>query len=357
MTIDTLIRSIAYALAALLIISLIESPGIVDERSGLLAMTEFSAHRPFVGRALIPLLVLLVEHACPETVLRKADEIMDGFIKTQGRRIFGSRYQDKFETAARAGRRVAIFELLNWLCLIGFLWVLSLLLVEVCGLSPKVSAFLPLTLVPVFPAYFDFANHVYDFALLFLFSLALLLLYRRAWIGYLIVFTAALLNKETAMLLTLVFVLYYHDKIARPDFYRLLSIQLFLIVAIRVATMMIFSGHSGSVLEWHLPENMTYLSQVGNFFRFEPLGPSLLFSHGLAVPYPKGLNLPVLLGLGYLIFAGWQRRPLFLRRAVLILPILYLLCMLFGIISELRSYYEELPVLFLLVAGRWRKNS
>jgi len=340
-----------------LIMSLIESPGIVDERSGLLAMTEFSAHRPFVGRALVPLLVLLVERACPESILGKADGVMDGVIRSQGARIFGSRHQDKFETAARAGRRVAIFELLNWLCLTGFLWVLSSLLVEVAGLSSRAAAILPLTLIFVFPAYFDFANHVYDFAALFLFCLALLLLYRRNWIGYSIVFAAALLNKETAMLLTLVFVLYYHDKIARPEFYRLLSVQLFLVAAFRIAAMVVFSGHSGSFLEWHLPENITYLSRIGNYFRFEPLGPSPLFPDGLAIPYPKGLNLPVLLTIGFLVFAGWKKRSLFLRSAVLILPILYALCLLFGIISELRSYYEELPILFLMVASRGGKHS
>ncbi len=349
------IKSILHALAALLIMSLIESPGIVDERSGLLAMTDFSAHRPFVSRALIPILVLLVERVCPSAVLSAMDKVTDGIVRTQGPRIFGNLYQDKMETVAKAGRRVAIFELINWFCLTGFLFVLSLLLNEVCGFSSKTSTILPMTLIFVFPAYLDFANYVYDFAVIFLFSLALLFLYRRNWSGYLIVFTLAVFNKETAVLLIVVFALYHFKQINRAAFYRLLSIQLILFLSHRVGAILIFADNPGQTLEWHLPENLTYLAQVGNYLRFEPLGGSLLFPRGLAIPYPKGLNLPVLVAIGYLIFAGWRRYPLFLKRAALILPILYGTCLFFGIISELRSYYEELPIIFMLAAcgGRY----
>lgn len=130
----------------------------------------------------------------------------------------------------------------------------------------------------------------------------------------------------------------------------MLGAQVVLIAVSRVAVAIVFSGNPGSTFEWHLPENIVYLSNIENYFRFESLGPSFMFPSGLAIPYPKGLNLPLFIVLAIIVFRRWKFQPLFLRRAIVIIPVLYGLCLFFGIISELRSCFEELPIVFLLVS-------
>jgi hypothetical protein len=59
-------------------------------------------------------------------------------------------------------------------------------------------------------------------------------------------------------------------------------------------------------------------------------------------------------GLCYLVFRGWARKPKFLRKALVVAGIPFLIAnCLFGSLDEMRIFYEFLPLLFLLAVPTW----
>jgi hypothetical protein len=64
---------------------------------------------------------------------------------------------------------------------------------------------------------------------------------------------------------------------------------------------------------------------------------------------PTNYNLLFLLLLP-LVIDRWSQKPLFLKRALWIIPVLLVLTFCFGYIDEMRDYYEGYPIILLLMA-------
>jgi hypothetical protein len=186
------------------------------------------------------------------------------------------------------------------------------------------AAALPL-LSPMF-----FAGYIYDFPMLFLFTLDLAMLLRRLWLAYLGVFLLASLNKETSILLTLVFSFHYWRNLERGIFYRLLAAQLILFIVVKMGLAWIFRANPGSMFEYHLPDQIRAIQSM----------PGLALFLGL-----------ILCGLGVLIARRWLEQPLFLRHALLITIPLGILYLFFSMPFEPRVFYELYPVVLLMVVN------
>ncbi len=169
-------------------------------------------------------------------------------------------------------------------------------------------------------------EHIYDIPALFLFTLALALMQRERWKTFLWVFTLASLNKETSILLTVVFGAVYWKQRDRK-FWSLSAAQIAIYSVVRAAVMFAFRSNPGVVMETH------FFLHVSAIWR-NPVGSLILFAF-----------------LGFVLYAiskGFKTSPLFLRRAIVILPILYILYLVGGAPFEIRVFYEAFPIIFLL---------
>jgi hypothetical protein len=177
--------------------------------------------------------------------------------------------------------------------------------------------------------YFSFYfGKIYDFTILFLFTLELVLMQSRRWRIYLLLFPIACLVKETTALLGLVFALHYFRTLDRRTFWTLLLSQVVVFLAIRLAITWIFRNNPGNALEFHLLDHY-------RAFRSQPI----FFS----------LWLLMLAAVAGAVAYSWRNKPLFLRHAALAtaLPLLILFFSSGGP-YELRNLYEAYPAVFLL---------
>lgn len=173
-------------------------------------------------------------------------------------------------------------------------------------------------------------NYIYDFPHLFLITLALSLLVRKNWALYLVVFLFCCFNKETSILLVMVFFFYFlgDKRMDKSKFWKLLLIQMGIFVLVKGILTIIFMDNPGHFVEFHLYDY--------NLIRLRKIKPLEMLLWGS--------------GAVFLIFFHWLRKPRFLKVSLLMLIPLVSLTLLLGFIDEWRDYYEVYPVLLLLVA-------
>ncbi len=183
----------------------------------------------------------------------------------------------------------------------------------------------PIALAPLMMV----ANHIYDLGILFLFTLGLALLGHRRFPWFILIFPFICLAKETAVLLTIFYAIFYFRRLYRPTYLVFLSLQIALFTLIRIGLTIAFRDNPGGNIDYHVSEWLLALS----------ISPTLLFSF-------YGIFGAVI---AILVISYWKDKPVFLRYFIgIILPILILLHTIFGIPYELRVFYEAFPVLYLL---------
>jgi hypothetical protein len=200
------------------------------------------------------------------------------------------------------------------------------------------------------PVGYIFPNYIYDFSHLFLFTLAMYFMYKQNWLWYIVIFSLAILNKETAIMLTVIFIVYFFDGLRRGKLRGLLITQILIFLTIKSALYFIFQNNPGAVVESHFTGNMIYLNEISNYFRFEAIEKGWLLPLKINIPLPHGFNLPLFILTAFFVIYGWKEKPAFLRKAMFYFPLIVLSTLLFGIIYEFRSYNDTLPILYLLGA-------
>jgi hypothetical protein len=224
-----------------------------------------------------------------------------------------------------------IASILMCASLIGFGFAIRYLFKGVFQTTDILADVASLVALAGIPLHFKYYSFIYDFLTLFLFTLGLGLMVRRKWRIYLLLFALACLNKETTILLTLVFVIYFFKRwtmISQKQFFQLLAIQILIFVLTRIVISWIFVNNPGESFEFHL------------------------FDHNFALteyPYILGANLLLALGVIALVFYRWAEKPTFLKNSLFIALPLLTGALLFGYLDEFRAYYEVYPVVFLLI--------
>lgn len=302
----------------------LRSGGIDIPRATVPDMVYGRAHRPFVQRALVPMVVRFAGAVSPASVQRLAE---DKARNSRGvRAVFVTGEWDQTYAFEYMLTCLIIFA-----SLLGFLWAVQALASDLYGAHPIATRLAGMVALVFLPAFFskDYYSAIYDFPTLLLFTLGLLLLLREKWIGFLIVFVLACVNKETAILLTLVFVIRYGHDIMQGEhnsrFRKLLACQMAAAVLIRGAIVFVFMNNPGSSVEFHLRENIDF--------------------------YTRGYSLVTVVSLAALALAvtrNWHNKPVFLRQAAWVaLPLLSVMPF-FGWRYEFRACYEAYPVVLLL---------
>jgi len=178
-----------------------------------------------------------------------------------------------------------------------------------------------------------------------LFSLALLFLAQDKLLAYCLMFPIICLNRETAFLLTIFYLLYDHDIHMGRDI-AIMLYQVLVWFAVRLGLMYIFRDNGG-MNAWVMPAH--------NFQVF------------LAHPWHSLLHVAIFGIILFFVFKDWNSKPAFLRTAfVVFAPLLLIMYWVFGQPFEIRVLWEIFPVTALLmlptinfgVKYEWlRKNS
>ena len=290
----------------------------------VLEMINGQAYKPFVYRTLLPSLVRLIGGIVPDS----AGAAYNAWLNVQPGvprvvRILGWEPDHLVE--------YTILSILIFLSLVGFAFSMRYLFGALFRASSKVQAIIPLAAMLALPPFFNY-TYLYDFSALFFFTLGLAYLAHRRWRAFLIVYLLGCLNKETIVLLTLIFVIHYSHpgRISRSRFWRLLLYQASIFLSVKAVLTLLFSSNPGSFVEIHFWDH------------------NLPLLYGLLKPYSLSFLFLAFLVIG-LFFYQWQVQPKFLRDSIWILLPLVGLTLALGFLDELRDYYEAYPVVFLLL--------
>jgi hypothetical protein len=288
-------------------------------RATLLDMVAGKAHRPFAYRLLVPL------------VTRGVLAVLPAGLQTWMRDVLGT-----MPSVARGLRYLSwersdlptYFAVLAVLygCLCAYLATLRRMTRRLYDLPAWLADLAPLVSLAVLPMFFKRGTHlVYDFATLFLFLLGLEQILCGRAKAYYAVFVLGLLNKETTILLTLVYYLWHRKRLLHSELYAQIGAQLLLFGVSRGLLALAFRGNPGGLVEAHLIENLRLYMRPYWFTAVVDL-------------------LAVVLLIGW----HWLQKPGFLRIClVLAVPFLPLFLVAGGY-GEIRAFYELYPVAFLL---------
>ncbi len=190
-----------YALAASFALSeFIRFPGlnsVPEEHFGPVSFGDMvygRAPRPYVTRVLVPLLVRAAVALTPAEVARTEAAAIRQRLVQDGKPEWLNRYPFEFAVA-----RVVLF-----LFLLGFAFALRALTRQTLGWDGVQLDIVPVVALFALPGTYGCMSHLCDFPTLCLFTLGLLFIAQHRFGPFLVVFLVATVNKETSILLTLV---------------------------------------------------------------------------------------------------------------------------------------------------------
>ncbi len=292
-------------------------------RAKFVDLIEGTADAPFVFRRLVPDILHIFRSVFPEswreTVLNTLPELNE----------FS---QAALLTDTSYGVELGVFAFLSFLSFLLFLYSLRKLLL-LNFITSKITADLTPCFISLFlPIFYLEGSHFpYDLPALGLFTAALATLQAGQYILYTFFFALAVWNKETALLLGVVAFTHLYDKqkATKTTFFLILQLAIFLLIRDIISFLWRAPSQSHLGMETHLEENLfhiwrgDYLLQIGTL---------------LAVSIAS-----------LLLFSNWRLKPVFLRRAFIISPLIALLYLYGGVWGEIRVFYEAFPIVALLI--------
>jgi hypothetical protein len=311
-------------LTALIPARFVCNPGIDGYgKAMLLDMIYGRAYKPYVTRALLPGTVRLLTTAVPAGTKRYWDRSLAA--NPAVRATF-----TKLKWNLGQPTEYLLTLALLWTALLGFVLALRYLMTGIYRAPELAVDLIPMIALLCLPPFFRYYSYIYDFPTLCLFTLGLAFLVRGRWAAFLVLYPLACLNKETTLLLTLLFVTYEGrgGRLTPFLFRRLLVAQLGIYVLIKLGLAGLFHGNPGGLTEFQLLHNLELV----------------------VFPYSYSISTAfTTLGVALMLFYGWARKPEFLKKGFWILPVLLGLTFFLGYLDELRDYYEAYPILLLML--------
>lgn len=314
---------VALLFSAIVLVIFVQSPGINGyDRAMFGDMIYGKANKPFVCRTLLPSTVRLITFAIPKDIKTFLNHSIGE------KRLVEKTFKDlRWEQEYLVEYGIAL--ILMYLSICGFLYAIRYFFRGVFHSPGKFVDMISLVALLGLPPFFKYYSYLYDFPTLFLFTLGLGLMVRQKWLLFLSVFLIASFNKETTILLTMIFFIHFYNK-KRMDkqlFERLILIQLIIFASVRVILSFVFINNAGGFFEFHLIDHNILL----------------LKSYSLSTAFTW-------LVISLLVFYKWSDKPSFLRRGIWILVPPLAFGLFFGFFDELRDYYEVYPIVILLLS-------
>lgn len=277
------------------------------------------AWRPYVQRVALPAIARLIASAVPDAARNALRQDIEGH---QRLREWFQRHDWELDYAVE----YAVVALLVYACLVGFVFAFRYLLTAVYTGSGLLLDAAPLVALAFIPSMFRYVNYIYDPPTLLLFTLGLAFMVRRQWLPFAVLFPIACLNKETTILLTLVFYIHFRreERLPKARFRFLLAYQVVVFAAVKGFLALLFADNAGAMVEFHLVYNLLYA-----------LAPQLWTTLSYFI-------------VALLVLRNWSAKPAFLRDASWILLPLTVLCLFFGFAGEIRAAYDAYPIVVLL---------
>lgn len=311
-----------WSMALFTFMNFASDPGVnVDPRNSLPAVVSGQGHRPFVYRALTPLVVRGIDALFVPSSweafkhYRWAQEI--------------SHEQYRAQVGVESLKQWYIFKWLSIACLMGFGWAMYLLIRRFYAFDPFEAHALALLSIAYISVFLGPANQLYDPMTLLLFPWAFVFLCQRWLWAYYVVFLLAVVNKELSFLLIPLFVLVgWQTFLSKSALLAHAALQGVLWIAVVGYIRWWFADYPGSLLEDKWVANAIFLTT-----------PSIALLETLV----KWSTLI------YLVVQGWKEKDRLLRHAFLLLalPLLGMVAIA-GRVSELRACYEVLFLFYLL---------
>lgn len=291
-------------------------------RSRLVDMVHGTAYRPYVYRVLVPGLAHLGTILMPASL---ANAVTSAFEAWQGRPAGWP--------PAHAADYVLVITIMA-VSLIGFGAAMRAFSQTVFSARAMVHALIALAAVAALPLTFGpFSRQIYDFTTLCLFTWCLVFMAQRRWIAFAIAFAFASLNKESSILLVLVYVVHAartSTGLSRIEAVSLFVYQLAVFALVRSAVVYAFRDNPGDTVEIHLFGHNQYV---------------------LLHPLEMSRRLLLLIGVAIVGVWGWNDKPPFLQNVFIILaPVLVVMGVTVGMVDEIRAYYELYAVIVLMAA-------
>ena len=316
----------------------IRYPGLANMKPGLGGEDFFGdmvygrAPQPFVTRVLVPWLIRAAVAVTPPAARAQIEESVRSSLTDNGQPVWLYQYPFEFTFAKNT---LLLFA-------VGFafaLWWLARLTLDVS--APGLDV-IPVIALFVLPGFYGYGGMLYDLPALSLFTLGLVLIAARRFWLYAVVFAVCVLNKETGLLLTLVWaVSEAHKRKLKPKQLVIgIGLQVGFWLVVRGLLLWSFRNNPGEPIALHLFRNAQVLAVPGNWFLFRPVTGWLIL--------PSGFNVLYVLGFIASLFA-LKRAPYFLKDAYWVVLPVFVLTWLFGNVDEMRVYYELLPILTLVL--------
>ncbi len=341
----TLVRVIVllllYATVASFIVSeFVRYPGLANMKPGLGGEDFFGdmiygrAPQPFVTRVLVPWLIRATVAVTPPAARAQVEAKVRCSLTNDGNPLWLYQYPFEFTVAKNILLLFAIgFALALW-------WLARLTL----DAPAPAADVIPLVVMFALPGFYGYGSMLYDLPALCLFTLGLALIAARRFWLYALVFAACVVNKETALLLTLVWAVSeaHRRKLKPKQMVVGVGLQVGFWLVVRGFLLWYFRTNPGEPIALHLFRNAQVLAVSRNWFLFRPItGWQFL---------PRGFNVLYVLGFIASLFA-LKRAPQFLKDAYWVVLPVFVLTWLFGNVDEMRVYYELLPIVALVLLG------
>ena len=300
----------------------LKSPGInAYERSKFPDMIYGKAWKPFVYRVFVPASVRIITGIIPQ-------DLQNALTEFGKENQSAARVLSELNWEAEYLTEYVVASVIMYFALIGFALFLKEFFKSNFHVSEWFSNFLTIGMLLGLPVFYINDNYIYDFPSLFFFTAGLYFLQKQNWKLFFIIFLFGCINKETTILLTLIFLIHYRKNIftEKKKYFSLLSLQLIIFIFVKLILSITFKDNPGSFVEFHLLDYNKILLNGYSLITFS----SLLF---------------LFLLIGY----KWNEKPIFLKDSLWIAIPLFLLTLFLGFFNELRDYYEIYPVVVLLI--------
>jgi hypothetical protein len=315
--------SLILVLSLLVFVLFLRTSGIgINGKATFEKVLTGTAYRPYIYRQLLPavanLAAPLIDGPAALRLGRRLEDVL-------GERFFRARLNGRLFPS-----QVVLLLAMMYLSLVGFA-VTTWFFLRDLGYRRSVRYLMPPAMLLASTVFFGF-GYMYDFALLFLFTMGLWLMYRQSWAAYLLVFAVGTLNKETTVFLGLIFVVYFWSRLARPRFLGVGAAQLGIYALIQGFLRYRFRNNPGDHVEWHLPDQIAAFQHIG-----------------ANTPWLLIIWASTIAGIAILVIHKWRRKPAFLRASLAILPFFLVLFIFFAWPLEIRDLLEVFPVIAILI--------
>jgi len=287
--------------------------------------------RPFVARVLLPWTVQAIIAVTPEPARHYLASAIRGLVS----------HEPRLSYAADYGFEFGVTILLLLACLAGFACVLRVLARRFVSTPRWLADIIPVCALLFLPVMYTYMNYVYDLPTLLLFTLALALIAARSRWFY-VVYILAVLNKETAILLSIPWFLENRKELASRSLVSGLALQFGVWLVVRAGITFLYRNTPGVMFEWwHWQRNLNVLARMVR----APFDGSFAMYAGRH--WYKTIALVAIPAL----LLSLRSSPPFIRRALLMAVPIFVLSLIGGFFDELRTYYEVYPVVVLILAS------